>query len=179
MVILFCVIYGSAGIGLSLINKKIYATFGEVDPMNLLFVQTATNLSLCLIMMTIKTMGISNFTSLQAYGIDIPNFETIAKKLSVGIRVGLANLATVIFSTYAYKYATIPVFLAHRRAGILSTVIVAYLTAGEKPTKQVMISTTLATLGAAISGYSSLALTKSVLDLVLVWACRPWWQISL
>ena len=48
--------------------------------------------------MTIKTMGISNFTSLKAYGLDIPNFEEIAKKLSVGIRVGLANLATVIFS---------------------------------------------------------------------------------
>ena len=60
----FCVIYGLAGIGLSIINKKIYATFGEVDPMNLLFVQTATNLILCLVMMTIKTAGISNFDCL-------------------------------------------------------------------------------------------------------------------
>lgn len=97
-VLIFCVIYGSAGIGISLINKKIYANFGAVDPMNLLFVQTATSLFLCLVMMTIKTMGISNFTSLKAYGLDIPNFEEIAKKLSVGIRVGLANLATVMFS---------------------------------------------------------------------------------
>ena len=81
-------------------------------------------------------------------------------------------MATVIFSTYAYKYATIPVFLAHRKAGILSTVIVAYFATGEKPTRQVVISTALSVLGAAICGIHSLALTTNFFDLILVWACN-------
>ena len=70
----FCVVYGSAGIGLSLVNKKIYVTFGVIDPMNLLFVQTASNFILCLIMIAIKTAGISNFTCLKPYGLDVPTF---------------------------------------------------------------------------------------------------------
>ena len=63
--IFLAVLYGLNGLGLSLINKKIYITFGEIDPMNVLFVQTATNLILCLAMMTIKAAGIYNFTSLE------------------------------------------------------------------------------------------------------------------
>ena len=73
-VMFFCLIYGTTGLCLSLVNKKIYVTFGVIDPMNLLFVQTALNLLLCLIVMTIKTFGITNFTCLKAYGLDVPTF---------------------------------------------------------------------------------------------------------
>ena len=61
-------------------------------------------------------------------------------------------------------------YLAHRRAGILATVIVAYLTQGEKPNRSVATSAALVTVGAAIAGYESLAVTTRILDLVLVWA---------
>ena len=61
-------------------------------------------------------------------------------------------------------------YLAHRRAAILATVIVSYLTLGEKPNRSVAISTALVTMGAAVSGFESLAFTTSALDLVLVWA---------
>ena len=73
-VMFFCLIYGSTGLCLSLVNKKIYVTFGVIDPMNLLFVQTASNFLLCLLMMTIKTVGITNFTCLKPYGLDVPTF---------------------------------------------------------------------------------------------------------
>ena len=45
-----------------------------------------------------------------------------------------------------------------------------YLTLGEKPNRSVAISTTLVTIGAAVAGYESLAITTSALDLILVWA---------
>ena len=73
-VMFFCLIYGSTGLCLSLVNKKIYVTFGVIDPMNLLFVQTALNFLVCLIMMAIKTAGITNFTCLKSYGLDVPTF---------------------------------------------------------------------------------------------------------
>ena len=41
---------------------------------------------------------------------------------------------------------------------------------GEKPNRSVTTSAALVTVGAAIAGYESLALTTRVLDLVLVWA---------
>ena len=64
IMIFFNVIYGFAGLGVSLVNKKTYAWFGDIDPMNLLFVQTIVNFSLCIMTMGLKAAGMCEFTVL-------------------------------------------------------------------------------------------------------------------
>ena len=107
--IFFNVIYGLAGLGVSLINKKIYAWFGDIDPMNLLFVQTVVNFALCLTVMGLKGAGLCEFSALESIGIVIPDLTTCTSKYLLGFRVGLSNLGTVVFSIFAFKYSTIPV----------------------------------------------------------------------
>ena len=64
IMIFFNVIYGFAGLGVSLVNKKTYAWFGDIDPMNLLFVQTIVNFSLCIMAMGLKAAGMCEFAGL-------------------------------------------------------------------------------------------------------------------
>ena len=52
--IFFNVVLGIAGLGVSLVNKTMYARFGDIDPMNLLFVQTIVNFMLCIVAMGLK-----------------------------------------------------------------------------------------------------------------------------
>ena len=77
--------------------------------MNLLFVQTIVNVSLCLLAVGLKTAGYCDFSGLAKCGVNVPVYDTLASKLNLGLRVGLSNLATVIFSIFAFKHSTIPV----------------------------------------------------------------------
>ena len=107
--VLSSVVLALSGLGVSLVNKSMYGRFGDIDPMNLLFVQTAVNVSLCLTAVGLKTKGICDFSGLEACGVTVPVYETLAAKQILGLRVGLSNLFTVIFSIFAFKYSTIPV----------------------------------------------------------------------
>ena len=107
--IFFNVVLGIAGLGVSLVNKSMYARFGDIDPMNLLFVQTVVNLALCLIAVGLKSAGVSEFSGLRSCGIEVPDFEPLMRKAPLGSVIGLSNLGTVIFSIFAFKHSTIPV----------------------------------------------------------------------
>ena len=86
-----------------------YTRFGDIDPMNLLFVQTVVNLSLALVAVGLKTAGYCEFSGLASCGVVVPEYDTLTSKQNLGLRVGLSNLGTVIFSIFAFKFSTIPV----------------------------------------------------------------------
>ena len=85
-----------------------YVTFGEMSPMNLLMIQCLFNVVACLTLMTIKEVNVSSLSGLKAFGIVIPELNKIADKMQIGVRVGLANLITVIFGLFATKFSTVP-----------------------------------------------------------------------
>merc|ERR1719188_2525682 len=64
-IVLICFIYGSTSFGLTFINKQLYTSFGEVSPMNLLMLQCFLNLTICLVLMFVKEMRKSTFSSLR------------------------------------------------------------------------------------------------------------------
>ena len=108
IVILVCFVYGASSSGLTLTNKKVYAIFGNVSPLNLLMVQCLINVLVCLVLMTIKDMSKTAFSSWKKYGIIIPELSKISEKANLGLKVGMANLTTVFFGLYSVKYVTIP-----------------------------------------------------------------------
>lgn len=107
--IFFNFILAVAGLGVSLVNKSMYTRFGDIDPMNLLFVQTVVNLSLALTAIGLKSAGVCEFSGLASCGVEVPEFGKLTAKVNLGLRVGLSNLGTVIFSIFAFKFSTIPV----------------------------------------------------------------------
>ena len=107
--IFFNFILAVAGLGVSLVNKSMYTRFGDIDPMNLLFVQTVVNLSLALTAVGLKSAGLCEFSGLASCGVEVPEFGKLTAKVNLGLRVGLSNLGTVIFSIFAFKFSTIPV----------------------------------------------------------------------
>ena len=108
IIMLVCFVYGASSSGLTLTNKKVYAIFGNVSPLNLLMIQCLVNVIICLLLMTIKEMSKSAFHSWIKFGIIIPELSKVSEKAELGLKVGLANLTTVFFGLYSVKYVTIP-----------------------------------------------------------------------
>ena len=107
-IFLLCLAYGLSSTGFTFVNKKIYVIFGEVSPLNLLMVQCLFNVVTCLTLMTIKEVNASSFASLSKYGIVVPELNKITDKCDIGLRVGLANLVTVILGLFASKFSPLP-----------------------------------------------------------------------
>ena len=66
------------------------------------------NVLVCTALMTYKEFRKSSLTSLRSYGIVIPELNKILDKAGIGLRFGLANFCTVVFSMCALKLTPIP-----------------------------------------------------------------------
>ena len=67
------------------------------------------------------------------------------------MKSGTIGLIPVMFAVTCLKYASIPLYLCFRRCGLLSSVIVMYFWTSEYPSKGIIISTGLVTIGAIIA----------------------------
>ena len=123
---------------------------------------------LSLIMILGKNTKYFEFSKLAEIGIDIPDLNTVRQNSNLGIKVGLVGLIPVTFGAFALNYTSIPIYLAFRRCGLLSSVIVMYLWAGEHPSRGVMFSTALVTLGAVIA--SSENFSRDFIGFLCVWS---------
>ena len=103
-----CLFYAASQTGLTLINKQIFTQFPDLSPLNLLMVQCLINVTICLILMTIKEVRVSTFSKLARNGIVIPELSKIIDKAKIGMRFGLANLFSIILGLYALKHASLP-----------------------------------------------------------------------
>ena len=121
--------YAVSSAMLTLTSKRVYTVSRtDLSPMNLLMIQCLFNVVLC-------TLAIASKELLKFETKLIPSSRGILSKFKLGIQIGLANMATVIFSLFAVKHSSIPMFLAIRRCSILATVIVTFAINGEKPGK--------------------------------------------
>ena len=101
--------YGLSSTSLTYVHKKIYANFGEeISPGNILHVACLLNVLVCTALMTYKEFRKESLVTLRSYGITIPELNKILDKSAVGIRFGLANFLTVMFSLSALKLTSIP-----------------------------------------------------------------------
>ena len=103
-----CGTYAGSSSALTTTNKKIYAKFGEVSPINLLMVQCFINVIICSLMMLYKESNRSAYHSLVKYDIVIPPLSDMPDKARLGFKVGAFNLATVLFGLYSVKFVSIP-----------------------------------------------------------------------
>jgi len=108
VIAVMCATYGITSAALTYSNKRIYATYADVSPMNLLMVSCFINVLICLALMTCKEIKKSAFTSLIEFGIVVPELNKIVEKSGIGLKFGLANFASVIFSMCALKLTSIP-----------------------------------------------------------------------
>jgi hypothetical protein len=160
-------IYMGSSSGLTLTNKKIYAIFGDVSPLNLLMVQCLCNVFFCVFMMTIKELSENAFHSWIKFGIVIPKLSKIHEKTEIGLQAAAANLTTVFFGLYSVKYISVPLFLAFRRCAILASIIVMFFVSGTYPSRSTKFGTLIVTSGALIAGWDKLE--SDALGFVLVW----------
>jgi hypothetical protein len=108
VILVMCATYGMSSTALTYFNKRIYATYPDVSPMSLLMVSCFINVLICLALMTYKEIKKSAFTSLIKFGIEVPELNKIMEKSNLGLKFGLSNFASVIFSMCALKLTSIP-----------------------------------------------------------------------
>ena len=101
------ILYGLSSSGNTFTSKLIYHEFGDISPLSLLMVQCLLNVVICVTLMTIKECRVSSFSKLKRYGIQIPELNKVSDKMSIGVRVGAANVATVVFGIYAIKHSSL------------------------------------------------------------------------
>lgn len=80
----------------------------------------------------------------------------------------MIGLVPVTFGAFCLNYTSIPLYLAFRRCGLLSTVIVTYLWESIHPSKSVVISTGLVTAGAIIAASENI--DANLFGFLCVWA---------
>jgi len=109
-IFLACLIFGLSQTGLTWVNKQIFLSHAEFSPVMLLMVQCWLNLVVSLVLMLIKEVRHSSFSSLRSsYGILVPEVSKVIQKFELGWSIGLAQTITVICGLFALKYSTIPV----------------------------------------------------------------------
>lgn len=119
-------------------------------------------------MMTAKEFNKSAFDKLAGIGIDVPHMSTVHQHISLGVKVGIIGLIPVTFGAFALNYTCIPLYLAFRRCGLLSSVVVMYFWAGDRPSKEVIFSTILVISGAIIAVWETF--DANLMGFLCVWA---------
>ena len=82
-------------------------------------------LSLLLIM--IKDANKISLKNLEQLGIIVPDSPTLYRNCGIGFKAGVVGLVPVLFGNFALNYTCIPLYLAFRRCGLLSSVVVMFL----------------------------------------------------
>ena len=116
----------------------------------------------------IATQSTNTFSVLRKMGVEIPRMRTIKQNSTLGIKAGVIGLVPVTFGAFCLNYTSIPLYLAFRRCGLLSSVIVMYFWAHERPSRGVLISTTLVALGAVIAAGENF--DANLVGFLCVWA---------
>ena len=165
---LVCFVYGSLSFVASFLTKKINQEYGTVNPITGMMCQTFSGIMLALFMMFGKSVNKSAFDKLAGLGIEVPHMRIVYEHSSLGFKVGMIGIVPVLFGNFALSYTSIPLYLAFRRCGLLSSVVVMYFWAGDKPSRSVVISTMLVTSGAIIAAWEDF--DANLIGLLIVWA---------
>ena len=100
-------------------------------------------------------------------GIQVPHFHVIRRNIKLGLKAGLVGLVPVTIGNFCLNYTSIPLYLAFRKCALLSSVMVMYFWAGDKPSKGVLFSTGIVTVGALIAACEDFS--GNVVGFVFVW----------
>jgi hypothetical protein len=65
------------------------------------------------------------------------------------------KVVEVLFGLYSLKAVNIPLFLTIRRCAMITTIIIDYLYAGKKPSKELLFAASFVVAGALIAGYET------------------------
>ncbi|CDW82730.1 UNKNOWN [Stylonychia lemnae] len=143
-----CFLYAASSSSLTFLNKSIYSKFGFQSPINLLFTQCLCNVIICFSMMMYKQFNPEAFKLLEKFGMKIPPFNECMTKVSIGVRMGIFNLTTVMFGLFAVKLVSIPLFLTFRRCTIITTAFMGFLINGQVPDRNLSLCLLFTGIGA-------------------------------
>ena len=147
-VFFICVIYGVFSFFVSFFTKKLQVHYGDVSPINIMMCHCFGGVVISLALIVAQETLQSEIPVLKQMGIVVPRLKTIQEHRWLGLQTGIIGLIPVTFGAFCWQCTNIPLYLAYRRCGLLSSVIVMYLWAGEKPSMGVSLSTGLVTVGA-------------------------------
>jgi hypothetical protein len=108
-------------------------------------------------MMIYKQFNENAFKFLEAVGMRVSKCTEVNEKYSIGVRMGLTNLVTVLFGLFSVKLVNIPLyliiyykfrFLTFRRCSILTTVLMGWIITSSIPDRKLSISLILTAIGA-------------------------------
>ena len=163
---LTCLIYGVLSFTTSFINKKLQVNYGSVSALNLMMGNCIVGLVLSIGMIALEELS-PGFFKMTRTGIQVPHFHVIQRNVKLGLKAGLVGLVPVTIGNFCLNYTSIPLYLAFRKCALLSSVIVMYLWAGDRPSKGVFLSTGIVTVGALIAACENL--NDNILGFVFVW----------
>lgn len=154
--VLICASYAGSSSALTMTNRMIYSIYNYKSPLSLLFVQCLCNVTICVILMSIKTFVSYNaFDFLNAYGIKLSSWGEVAGKATAGLIISSMKIIDVLFGLYALKAINIPLFTTIRRCAMITTIIVDYLYQGKKPSQTLLTASFFVVTGALVAGYET------------------------
>ena len=130
-----CMVYGSLSFLASFLNKKLLHRYETLSPVNSMMCQCFFGVVMSLVLIAMKDSNKFSLEKLYTLGIEIPSSDVIYKHRILGFKAGLVGLVPVFFAVFALKYTSIPLYLAFRRCGLLSSVIVMFFWQGERPSR--------------------------------------------
>ena len=156
MRVLICAAYAGSSSCLTMVNRMIYSIYNYKSPLSLLFVQCLCNVTICLILMSIKSfVSATAFDFMKAYGIKLSSLGEVAGKAKAGLMISAVKIIDVLFGLYSLKAVNIPLFLTFRRCAMVTTIIVDYFVGGKTPSQTLLISAFFVVVGALIAGYET------------------------
>ena len=167
-VFIVCLLYGVFSFFVSFTTKKLQVYYGEVSPINVMMCHCFGGVVISLTLIIAQETRQSEIPVLKQMGIVVPRLQTIYDHRWLGLQTGLIGLVPVTFGAFCWKCTSIPLYLAYRRCGLLSSVIVMYFWAGEKPSMGVSKSTALVVTGAVTAVGEDL--DTNIQGFVRVWA---------
>ena len=125
----------------------------NVSPLNAMMCSCFFGVVLSSTLIMMRDSNKFQIEKLSKFGIHIPTSDVVYQHRILGIKAGLVGLVPVVFGSFALNYTCIPLYLAFRRCGLLSSVVVMYFWDGEKPTRAIIFSTLLVTTGAITAAW--------------------------
>ena len=167
-VFIVCVIYGVFSFFVSFFTKKLQVHYEDVSPINVMMCHCFGGVVISLVLIIAQETLQKEIPVLKQMGIVVPRLQTIYDHRWLGLQTGIIGLIPVTFGAFCWQCTNIPLYLAYRRCGLLSSVIVMYFWAGDKPSMGVSLSTALVTVGALTAAGENV--DANIQGFVRVWA---------
>ena len=151
-----CAAYAGSSSALTMVNRMLYSIYNYKSPLSLLFVQCLCNVTICVVLMSIKSfVSDKAFDFLHAYGIKLSSWSQVFGKAQAGLLISSMKIVEVLFGLYSLKAVNIPLFLTIRRCAMITTIIVDYFYAGKIPNQTLLFASFFVVAGALVAGYET------------------------